>query len=95
MSLRIFINDRECKSPVVKFGLAAAVLVGTMAMSSLIIFVLLPIIGVSIAAIMGLIIVVLVGIFAAAVALSLGSAILSSLILLVDYLADKLKKPSE
>jgi MFS family permease len=89
MALRIIINDKECTSPIVKYGLAIAVLIGTIAISALIVFVLLPIIGVSIAATLGLLIVIAVGIFAAAVALTLGSAILSALIVFVDYLADK------
>ena len=89
MALRIFVNDKECTSPIVKYGLGIAVLIGTIAIAALIVFVLLPIIGVSIAATMGLIIVISVGIFAAAVALTLGSAILSVLIVFVDYLASK------
>jgi len=89
MALRIIINDRECNSPIVKYGLAIAVLIGTIAISALIVFVLLPIIGVSIAATIGFLIVMAVGIFAAAVALTLGSAILSTLIVFVEYLAGK------
>jgi hypothetical protein len=90
MALRIIVNGKECTSPIVKYGLAVAVLIGTIAISALIVFVLLPIIGVSIAATLGLVITIAVGIFAAAVALTLGSAILSVLIVFVDYLADKL-----
>jgi len=92
MSLRIIINDRECTSPIVKFGLAIAVLVGTVAIGALIVYVLLPIIGISIAATMGLIIVIAVGIFAAAVALSLGSVILSTVILFAEYLASLFRR---
>lgn len=92
MSLRIIINDRECTSPIVKFGLAMAVLIGTIAICALIVYVLLPIIGISIAATLGLVIVITVGIFAAVVALSLGSAILSAIILFVDYLAGKFRR---
>ncbi|MGD8558627.1 MAG: hypothetical protein PVG89_01810 [Gammaproteobacteria bacterium] len=93
MSLRIIINDRECTSPIVKYGLAIAVFIGTIAIAALIVFVLLPVIGISIAATMGLVIVISVGIFAAAVALALGSAILSVLIVLVDYIAEKFRRP--
>ena len=89
MAFRIIINDKECTSLVVKYGLAISVLIGTIAISALIVFVLLPIIGVSVAATLGLLIVIAVGIFAAAVALTLGSAILSTLIVFVDYLASK------
>jgi len=92
MALRIIINDRECTSPIVKYGLAIAVLIGTIAISALIVFVLLPIIGVSIAATIGFLIVMVVGVFAAAVALTLGSAILSTLIVFVDYLAGKFSR---
>ena len=89
MALRIIINDKECTSPIVKYGMAIAVLAGTVAISALIIFVLLPIIGISIAATMGLVIIVAVGIFATAVALTLGTAILATLIVFVEYLASK------
>lgn len=92
MSLRIILNDKECTSPIVKFGLGVAVLVGTIAISAFIIFVLLPVIGVSIAATLGLSIVIAVGVFAAAVALTLGSAILATFIMLVDTLADKFRR---
>lgn len=89
MTLRIFINDQECNSPVVKYGMAVAALIGTIAMAALIVFVLLPVIGISIAATMGLVIVISVGIFAAAVALTLGSAILATFIVFVDFIASK------
>lgn len=89
MALRIFINNKECTSPMVKFGLGMAALIGAIAIAALIVFVLLPVIGVSIAATMGLVIVISMGIFAAAVALTLGSAVLSVLIIFVDYLAAK------
>ena len=89
MSLRIIVNDKECTNPIVKYGMAIAVLIGTIAISALIIFVLLPVIGISIAATMGLVIVIAVGIFAAAVALTLGGAILATLIVFVDYIASK------
>jgi len=92
MALRIIINEKECTSPIVKYGLAIAVLIGTIAISALIVFVLLPIIGVSIAATFGLVIVIAVGVFAAAVALTLGSAILSTFIVLVDYLSTRFGK---
>lgn len=91
MSLRILINDKECTSPIVKFGLAMAVLIGTVVIGALIVYVLLPVIGISIAATLGLVIVVTVGIFAAAVALTLGSAILSAVILFVEYIAGKFR----
>lgn len=94
MPLRIIINDKECTSPIVKFGLAIAVLIGTIAIAALIVYVLLPIIGVSIAATLGLMIVISVGIFAAAVALTLGSAILAALIVFVEYIASKLSPRS-
>ena len=89
MSLKIIINDKECTNPIVKYGLTIAVLIGSAAVAALILFVFLPVIGVSIAASMGLVIIIGVGIFAAAVALVLGSAILSTLIVFVDYLAGK------
>ena len=92
MAFRIIINDKECTSPVVKYGLAVAVLIGTIAISALIVFVLLPIIGVSIAATLGFLIVIAVGVFAAAVALTLGSAVLSALFVFVDYLTTKFTK---
>ena len=72
-----------------KYGIAITALIGTIALSALIIFVLLPIIGISIAATMGLVIIIAVGIFATAVALTLGSAILATLIVFVDYLYGK------
>jgi hypothetical protein len=89
MRLRIIINDKECTSPIIKYGLAAAALFGTIAIAVLIIFVLLPIIGVSVTVILGLFIVIAVGVFAAAVALTVGGAVLASLITFVDFLADK------
>ena len=92
MPLRIIINDKECTSPVVKYGLAIAVLFGTIAISALIVFILLPIIGVSIAATMGLIIIVAVGIFAGAVALTLGTAILSTAMVLIETVAGKFRR---
>jgi hypothetical protein len=92
MALRILINDKECTSPIVKFGLAIAVLIGTIAIGALIVYVLLPIIGISIAATLGLVIVITVGVFAAAVALALGSAILSAVILFAEYLADRFRR---
>lgn len=92
MALRIIINDKECTSPVVKYGLAIAVLFGTIAISAFIVFVLLPIIGVSVAATMGLVIVIALGVFATAVALTLGSAVLATVFVFVDYLATKFNK---
>ena len=92
MPLRIIINDKECNSPIVKYGLAISVLIGTIAISALIVFVLLPIIGVSIAATLGFVIVIAVGVFAAAIALTLGSAILAAFIVLAEYLAGLFSK---
>lgn len=89
MKLRIFIDDKEFTSPMVKYGLAAAALIGTIAVAVLIIFVLLPIIGVSITVVLGLFIAIVVGIFAAAVALTIGGALLASLIAFIDFLVDK------
>lgn len=86
MSLRIFINEKEYTNPVVKYGLALAVLVGAIAISALVVFVLLPAIGITIALAMGLVIVLAVGIFAATVSLVLGSAILSLLLAIADRL---------
>lgn len=91
MPLRILINEKECTSPMIKYGLAFTALVGTIAISALIVFVLLPIIGVSIAATIGLIIVIAVGVFAAAVALSLGTAILSTIIVLMDSIISRFR----
>ena len=92
MPLRIIINDKEWSSPVVKYGLALAVLFGTIFIAAIIIFVLLPVIGVSIAATMGLLIIICAGIFAAAVALSLGTAILSAILVLADAVSAKFRK---
>ena len=89
MPLRIIINDREYTNPVVKVGLTIAFFIGAIAVSALIVFVLLPAIGITIVMSLGLAIVVAVGIFAAAVALTLGSAILASLIVLADSLSAK------
>lgn len=92
MSLRIIINEKECTSPVIKFGLAIAVLIGTIAIAAFIVFVLMPIIGVSVAATLGLVVVITVGIFAAAVALTLGSAILSAVIVFIEYIIGKFSR---
>lgn len=92
MSLRIFINDKEYTSPIVKYGLAVAALAGTIAISALIIFVLLPIIGVSVTVVFGLVIAITVGIFAAAVALTIGTAVLASLIMFLQFVADKIRR---
>lgn len=89
MSMRIIINDKEYTSPVVKFGLAAAALIGTIVIAALIIFVFLPIIGVSITVVLGLFLSIMAGIFAAAVALTFGGVVLASLIAFVDFLAKK------
>jgi hypothetical protein len=89
MRLRIIINDKECTSPIVKFALAAAALIGTIAVATLILFVLLPIIGVSVTVVLGLFIAITLGVFAAAVGLTLGGALLAALISLVDFLADR------
>lgn len=86
MSLRIFINEKEYTNPVVKYGLALAVLVGAIAVSGLVVFVLLPAIGITIALAMGLVIVIAVGAFAATVSLVLGSAILSVLLAISEKL---------
>ena len=92
MPLRIIINDKEYSSPYIKYGLAAAVLTGTIAIAALIIFVLLPVIGISIAATLGLLIVIVVGIFAAAVALTFGTVIFSTLFVFIDYIAGRLRR---
>ncbi|MDH5323925.1 MAG: hypothetical protein OEZ68_03050 [Gammaproteobacteria bacterium] len=92
MALRIIINDKECTSPMVKYGLAVAVLVGTIAISALIVFVFLPIIGVSIAATMGLVIIIGAGIFAAAVALTLGTVLLSTFFVLMEMIVGKIRR---
>ena len=83
------INDKECTSPIIKYALATAALIGTIAVAVLIMFVLLPIIGVSVTVVLGLFIAITVGVFAAAVALTLGGVVLASLIAFVDWLADK------
>lgn len=89
MGLRIIINDKEYTSPVIKYGLAAAALIGTVVVALFIVFVILPIVGVSITAILGLFIAIVLGIFAAAVALTLGGVMLAALIALMDFLAEK------
>gem|GEM_PF-2008272 len=60
MRLRIIINDKECTNPIVKYGLAAAAFIGTVAVTGLIIFVILPIIGVSVTVVLGLFIAITV-----------------------------------
>lgn len=92
MAIRIIVNDRECTSRIVKFGIGVTALVGTIAIAALIVFVLLPVIGVSVAATIGLVIVVTVGVFAAAVALTLGGLILGNVILLIETIAGKLRR---
>lgn len=92
MPLRIFINDKEFKSPVIKYGLAIAVFIGAIVTAAFIVYILLPIIGITIAATLGLLIVIAVGLFAAAVALTLGSAILATIIVLVEYIVSKFRR---
>jgi len=92
MTLRIVINDKEYTNPVVKYGLAAAFFVGAIAVSTLIIFVLLPAIGITIVLSMGLVIVIAVGAFSAAVSLALGGVIFAGLLALTEKL---LGKPSD
>ena len=87
MSFRIIINDREYTNPVVKYGIALAVLVGAMAVSALIVFVLLPTIGITIVLSMGLVIVIAMGLFFATVAWVLGHAILGLLLMVADRLS--------
>lgn len=89
MTLRIFINDKEYTNPVVRYGIALAVLVGAMAVSALIVFVLLPAIGITIVISMGLVIVIAVGFFAATVAWVLGNAILGLLLMVADRLSGR------
>lgn len=89
MTFRIIINDREYTNPVVKYGIALSVLVGAMAVSALIVFVLLPAIGITMVISMGLVIVIAVGLFAATVAWVLGHAIFAMLLMLADKLAGK------
>ena len=89
MSFRIIINDREYTNPVVKYGIALAVLVGAMAVSALIVFVLLPAIGITLVMSMGLVIVIAVGFFAATVAWVLGHAILALILIVADKLAGR------
>ena len=89
MSLRIFINNKEYTNPVVKYGLALAVLVGAIAVSTLVIFVFLPAIGITIALAMGLVIVIAAGVFSTAVALVMGSAILNLLLLISERLFNR------
>ena len=89
MGLRIIVNDKEYTSPVIKYGLAAAALIGTVVVALFIVFVILPIVGVSITAILGAFIAIALGIFAAAVTLTLGGVMLAALIALVDFLVDK------
>jgi len=89
MSFRIIINEKEYTNPVVKYGIALAVLVGAMAISALIVFVLLPAIGITIVVSMGLVIVIAVGLFAATVAWVLGHAILGILLMLADKLSGR------
>jgi len=89
MSFRIIINDREYTNPVVRYGIALAVLVGAMAVSALIVFVLLPAIGITLVITMGLVIVIAVGLFSATVAWVLGHAILAMLLMVADKLAGR------
>lgn len=92
MPIRIIVNERECTSRIVKFGIGITALIGTIAIAALIVFVLLPVIGISVAATIGLVIVVTVGIFAAAVALTLGGMILGNVLILIEYIAGKFRR---
>lgn len=92
MPIRIIVNDKECTSKMVKFGIGITALIGAIAIAALIVFVLLPVIGVSVAATLGLVVVISVGIFAAVVALTLGSAVLGTMLLFMDYLASKIRR---
>ena len=92
MPIRIIVNEKECSSRLVKFGIGLTVLVGSIAIAALIVFVLLPVIGISVAATLGLVIIISVGIFAAAAALTLGSAVLGIALLFVDFLATKFQR---
>lgn len=87
MSFRIIINDREYTNPVVRYGIALAVLVGAMAVSALVVFVLLPAIGITIVISMGLVIVIAMGLFFATVAWVLGNAILGLVLMVADRLS--------
>ena len=87
MSFRIIINDREYTNPVVKYGIALAVLVGAMSVSALVVFVLLPAIGITIVLSMGLVIVIAMGLFFATVAWVLGNAILGLLLMVAEKLS--------
>jgi len=86
MSLRIFINDREYTSPVVKYGLAVAVFVGALAVSALIVFVLLPTIGITLVLSLGIFIVIAVAAFSATVALTIGGVLFAALLTLTEKL---------
>ena len=86
MTLRIIVNNKEYTNPVVKYGLVFSFLLGAVAVSALIIFVLLPAIGITIVMSMGLVIIIAVGVFAAAVALTLGSVIFAGLLAITEKL---------
>lgn len=92
MAIRIIVNEKECTSKIVKFGIGVSALIGTIAIGALIVFVLLPIMGVSLAASVGLVLVLSVGIFSAVVAIVLGTAILGTVMLVVDSIVSKFRR---
>ena len=92
MPIRIIVNEKECTSKMVKLGVGVSALFGAIGIAALIVFVLMPVIGVTIAATVGLVIVISVGIFAAAVALTLGSAVLGTILMFIDFLLSKFSK---
>lgn len=92
MTMHIVLNGKEVTSPAAKFGLSFAAVLGAALVTALVVFVLLPLIGIAVTLSASLVAIILVATFAGIVSLLLGSLLLASLVGPVEFLVEKMRR---
>lgn len=92
MSMRIVLNGREVMSPAAKFGLSFAAVLGAAVMTALVVFVLLPLIGIAVTLSVSLFVIILVATVAGIVSLLLGSLLFAWLVGPVEFFVERMRQ---
>lgn len=92
MTMHIVLNGKEVTSPTAKFGLSFVAAMGAALVTVVVVFILLPLIGVAVTLSVGLVAIVVVASIAGVATLVLGSLLYAALIGPVEFLVEKMQR---
>lgn len=91
MAMRMVLNGREVRSPAAKFGITFAATLGAALMTAVVVFFLLPLIGIAVTLSVSLVVIVLVATVSGIVSLVLWSFLFALLVGPVEFFVDKMR----